>query len=1066
MVTVGLEQKEDANINYRVLDFGRIRALVLVEVDEFSLSIRIDLKTMSLGNEDRRSLDNGSENFDVVLTKRKISYSRDFLLSVSNLDICKKLPSGFDESLISEFEDALLRLPDRPRISGSLPVHGLRRNEYGSSPPTRAGSGSYPRGTSGKWESRSLGRSDRDSDSQSDRESDSGRRYGHQSRRSWQTPEHDGLLGSGSFPRPSGYAAGISAAKVRANEHHQLGRSSEPYHPPRPYKAVPHSRRDTDAYNDETFGSVECTSEDRAEEERKRRASFEMMRKEQQKALQEKQRLHLEKNESGGVSDLFEVLVNSKEENSVNNDELEVSTAAPILSNDLEKSSFVSHSPSSRPLVPPGFKSNTLDKSSGLKSLIHPSFSEVKNIILFIITGFMSLTVKNIILFIITGFMSLTVRLPFQVRYLVLLQVQKPVKGERHVDAGQNLVQNTNDGSERQLSQEISVVDGQPPEKAQHGLFLNNGRILIYISGKDSGSTLPVNDGHSSLAEHHESRPDGTWSPNSVQSSKFAQWFFEEEAKVPGDVSSATPNNLLSLIVSADGLSDQSCINNKEEGIPSVLTCEDLEQSILSEYHTKTTNMQPVLRNWSTTSTNTNQPSTRVDDHASLQLLSMLQKSTDQNSTTVSSGVDINLADKQPSSQENDLVTVANKPQGEENSKVVPDLGKTLTLETLFGTAFMQELQSVQAPVSVQKGSIGTAQVDATESHGLPLPITDNDTASSTTDETGFQRPSHDFSAPSNHRQHTKLGKAESWLGSEDSTIGITTSKLHTEAVPKHGGLERVVDFQLPEEENLVSAGGTQNKRMLAFMPTGNSITNINLSSDIPINLTDKLAALGAVVKDKRGIEGLENVPFARNSYEFMEPEIAYGNVQVQHSSPLFQPPQITKVRPPYPHLEPHHAHMTSHMKFLGPEPIYNHDSPANHQFSSSMIRPPFHHPNVRIAGFDVPSQQSMLHQMQISGNNPPHMLPDFPRGGPVSHHSNQATGFIQEMNQMQGFPFGARQPTIGSRGVLIPADPPEALQRLIEVELRANSRQIHPFAPGHSQGMYGHEVDMGLRYR
>ena len=65
---------------------------------------------------------------------------------------------------------------------------------------------------------------------------DSGRRFGNQSRRSWQTPEHDGLLGSGSFPRPSGYAAGASAPKVRANDHYQLNRSNEPYHPPRPYK--------------------------------------------------------------------------------------------------------------------------------------------------------------------------------------------------------------------------------------------------------------------------------------------------------------------------------------------------------------------------------------------------------------------------------------------------------------------------------------------------------------------------------------------------------------------------------------------------------------------------------------------------------------------------------------------------------------------------------------------------------------------------------------------------------------------------------------------------------------
>lgn len=37
------------------------------------------------------------------------------------------------------------------------------------------------------------------------------------------------------------------------------------------FQAAPHSRRDTDAFNDETFGSNECDSEDRAEQERKRR---------------------------------------------------------------------------------------------------------------------------------------------------------------------------------------------------------------------------------------------------------------------------------------------------------------------------------------------------------------------------------------------------------------------------------------------------------------------------------------------------------------------------------------------------------------------------------------------------------------------------------------------------------------------------------------------------------------------------------------------------------------------------------------------------------------------------
>lgn len=72
---------------------------------------------------------------------------------------------------------------------------------------------------------------------------DSGRRYGNQPRKSWQGAEHDGLLGSGSFPRPSGYSAGISAPKVRSNDQYQLNRSNEPYHPPRPYKvySVPYS---------------------------------------------------------------------------------------------------------------------------------------------------------------------------------------------------------------------------------------------------------------------------------------------------------------------------------------------------------------------------------------------------------------------------------------------------------------------------------------------------------------------------------------------------------------------------------------------------------------------------------------------------------------------------------------------------------------------------------------------------------------------------------------------------------------------------------------------------------
>ncbi|KAL6513172.1 hypothetical protein OROGR_020658 [Orobanche gracilis] len=126
---------------------------------------------MSSQDEDGMSLDKGSGNFGVVLIKPKLSYSRELLLSLSNLDSCKRLPSGFDESLKSDLEDALMRIPDRPRIPGSLPFHGFRRNEFGASPPTRVDAGTYSKGNYGKWESRSSMRGDRDRDSQSDKDS-------------------------------------------------------------------------------------------------------------------------------------------------------------------------------------------------------------------------------------------------------------------------------------------------------------------------------------------------------------------------------------------------------------------------------------------------------------------------------------------------------------------------------------------------------------------------------------------------------------------------------------------------------------------------------------------------------------------------------------------------------------------------------------------------------------------------------------------------------------------------------------------------------------------------------
>ncbi|CAA6657117.1 unnamed protein product [Spirodela intermedia] len=263
-----------------------------------------------------------------------LSYSRDFLLSLREKDVCKRLPAGFDSSLL--------------RSLGSSSLHTSKRSDYGPSSFSRVEV--YSRGNNTRWDTRSSGSSDKDGNTLSDRDTfsqDSGRRSVSQYRRLGQKPEQDGLLGSGVFPRPSGYQGWATASKDRGEGHYQLNRSSEPYQPPRPYKKAAsvlsesmkpdsndilmllssvrsYSRKDgTDTYNDETFGSSESSNQNREEEERIRRESFELMRMEQRKVF----------------------------------------AASLVSRGDFSRCSLIGNAPASRPLVPPGFGSTITETS-------------------------------------------------------------------------------------------------------------------------------------------------------------------------------------------------------------------------------------------------------------------------------------------------------------------------------------------------------------------------------------------------------------------------------------------------------------------------------------------------------------------------------------------------------------------------------------------------------------------------------------------------------------------------------------------------------------------------------
>ncbi|KAF5464348.1 hypothetical protein F2P56_014430 [Juglans regia] len=947
---------------------------------------------MSLENEDH-ILDHPVETNHETQKKLKISYSREFLLSLSELEVCKKLPGGFDQSILSDFEDSF---QDRQRISGGLSSHSYKRNEYGSSPPTRGDFSSYSRGVHGRWEGRTSVRSDKDSDSQPDLES--GRQYGNQSRRSWQVPEHDGLLGSGSFPRPSGLAAGVSASKFRASDHYHLNKSTEPYHPPRPYKAVPHSRTH-DSFNDETFGSSEYTSEDRAEEERKRRASFELMRKEQQKAFQDKQNLNPDKRKD--EFDITTLLEDSKDEKNLLNRSKESDDPVILKAslNDPEKSLLPPQTPASRPLVPPGFKSTVLERNSGPKSMIHP-------------------------------------------------------------------------------------------QTAEHAVS----------TGEETGDRMV----------------EETRSSQATQSSKFARWFLEEEKKPMHDLSS-TPNDLLSLIVGGDKggsqvsdvkntehilpnipfersepaeehktsyvtadiveNSEQFYKNNKPQALPAVLTCEDLEQSMLSEISENCSTLQPPVHVSSIPDPKTELPKV-IDDHASHHLLSLLLKD-----GVPSSNLDIQWSEKLQTNEETSFVSAAQTK--EVNAEHSSNSGQTLTLETLFGTAFMKELQSVGAPVSVQRGSLRPARVDKSDPHQFPFSVMDD--ALVLTNDIVPNKAGYESSLlTSKQRLQTKPANIEQqWLGFDDPQTELDSSQLRTGLNSKLGGFDGPVDIRLPEEDSLITVNDPLNLRNYASVKTA-ARAEVLPSPNTQVDIAEKLAALKSVFKDERSfMGGQEGPPRFRGAYDVREPDFPYQNLSVQPSSPQFHPPRANHVGPFSHPLDSHPANVNPQMKFMTPEGIIHHDSPPNHQFPANMLHPHFHHPSTGLTGFDPPNHHPMLQQMHMSSNFPPHLLQGFPRSAPMSaqpsrgaplpsHANNQMTGFMPELNPLQPFPFGHRQPNFAGLGMPPPApeigggsNNPEAIQRLLELELRSNSKKIQPFATGgHGQGMYGHEVDMGFRYR
>ncbi|RVX01999.1 hypothetical protein CK203_019424 [Vitis vinifera] len=192
--------------------------------------------------------------------------------------------------------------------------------------------------------------------------------------------QYDGVLGNVAFPRVYAGASRASAPTAQGSGLYQLNRHKEPYCPLRPFEFVCGlGKQNIDLYNDETFGSAEYLDHETAEEE-KRRVSFELMRKEQEKPIQEQKKQNDDGHKENFDPDNSALLKDSANDNSIVNtiNGSEECLILPASTTDPAEVSLPARLPASRPVIPPGFSNKILEKNLGTKPLAHSPLSEGK----------------------------------------------------------------------------------------------------------------------------------------------------------------------------------------------------------------------------------------------------------------------------------------------------------------------------------------------------------------------------------------------------------------------------------------------------------------------------------------------------------------------------------------------------------------------------------------------------------------------------------------------------------------------------------------------------------------
>lgn len=463
----------------------------------------------------------------------------------------------------------------------------------------------------------------------------------------------------------------------------------------------------------------------------------------------------------------------------------------------------------------------------------------------------------------------------------------------------------------------------------------------------------------------------------------------DSDRQAPEQLTQESP--FLGSQMADDHMTSEAKIDSKPETVSAILTCEDLENAILSGISPQMpAPMSPQLshlQSWGGNSEELDPPSAiNIDSSASQHLLSLLQKGMVHNEDAPCVPQVGFKPFNQLNSVEAELIGDAPNLLTETHATTTTNLGQSLTLETLFGTAFMKELQSVGAPVSAQRGlAAGSAQAGGIFSSGEAEHISRRNGH-----EVGFKGP-------------TLQKIEEQFLLFENLQPQINNDvKPQAQVGPKHSIIDGHGGIRLPEEDSLIAVGDPLN-------PSKGEV--LSSQGVVPFNNAGKIAALNGNFTEQR-----------------------YGGLS-EGSLPFHVPFDKREPDPfqNHPHMWPHQQLQTHHLNHMGPNldlqmkmlapPVesalhHDHIQQSMHHFPPNMIRP-ISHPNTGFSsGFDSPNHHHHLtQQMHMAGGHyptAPHPFQGFFRGAPPQA-DNCLPGLIHGVNPMQALQFGGqRHPIYG----------------------------------------------------